>query len=127
MKNMELYKCDNCETGGIVEVVVPLECNDGMKGFTKLEAKSEDASTEKHVPFIEEHPDGYIVKVGKETAHPMTEAHYIQFIELLIDDNRLYRVYLKPTDEPMACFKVAKGEKVAAREYCNLHGLWADK
>ena len=68
-----------------------------------------------------------ILEHGKETEHPMTEAHYIQFIELLIDDNRLYRVYLKPGDKPLACFTVAKGEKVAAREYCNIHGLWKDR
>ncbi len=124
MKELDILKCNSC--GGVVEVVTPV-CDDALKNFTKLEAKSEDASTEKHVPFIEEFEDGYVVKVGKETEHPMTEEHYIQFIELLIDDNRLYRVYLKPGDKPLACFTVSKGEKVAAREYCNLHGLWKDK
>ena len=124
MEKMAIYKCDTCK--GVVEVVTPV-CDEALKGFSRLEEKTEDATTEKHVPFIEEHEDGYVVKVGKETEHPMTEEHYIQFIELLIDDNRLYRVYLKPREKPMACFTVSKGEKVAAREYCNIHGLWKDK
>jgi superoxide reductase len=122
MGKMEMYKCNTCKM--IVEIAVSDDCTDALSGMTKLEAKTEDATQEKHVPYIEEHPDGYVVKVGKEQAHPMTEAHYIQFIELLIDDDKLYRKYLKPGDEPLACFKVEKGEKVSAREYCNVHGLW---
>lgn len=88
-----------------------------------IQERTEDATTEKHVPYIEEKEDGYLVKVGKETAHPMVEAHYIQFIELWVDEF-LYRKYLKPTEAPEVYFKVPKGKNVVAREYCNLHGLW---
>jgi superoxide reductase len=52
----------------------------------------------------------------------MTEEHYIEWIEL-IADGKVYREYLKPDMEPSAEFCV-KAEKVQAREYCNLHGLW---
>lgn len=92
-----------------------------------LEAKTADVAVEKHVPYIQEMEDGYLVKVGKETTHPMTEEHWIEFIELEIDNTKLYRYYLKPVDTPEAYFKVPKGEKVVAREYCNLHGLWESK
>lgn len=68
----------------------------------------EDASTEKHVPYVEEQEKGYLVKVGKETAHPMQEAHYIQFIEIVVDDNKLYRKYLNPGEAPEAFFAVEK-------------------
>lgn len=99
---------------------------ENLEGFEVLEEKTADSSTEKHVPFIIETEEGYIVKVGETTAHPMTEAHYIQFIELYVDDYVL-RKYLKPTDKPEAEFKTTKGTKVFAKEYCNLHGLWKSK
>jgi len=54
--------------------------------------------------------------------HPMEEKHYIEWIELISDEHS-YRVYLAPGQEPKAFFPV-KAEKVQAREYCNLPGLW---
>lgn len=134
MKKFDILKCKECS--GLIEVVLDVCCEekcceDGSCGemhheqkFEKLEEKTADSTVEKHVPFIEEHNDGYVVKIGKETAHPMTAEHYIQFIEIIIDGDRLYRKYLKPGDEPMACFKVEKGKEVVAREHCNIHGLW---
>jgi superoxide reductase len=89
-----------------------------------LEEFTADQTKEKHVPYVEEKEDGYYVRVGKEQDHPMTEAHYILFIELIIDGERLHRQYLKPGQKPEAYFKVEKGSEVVAREYCNLHGLW---
>ncbi len=89
-----------------------------------IEAKTDDVTTEKHVPYIEELADGYLVKVGKEVAHPMTEEHWIEFIELIVDGNKVYRQFLTPNDKPEAVFKVEKSNDVVAREYCNLHGLW---
>lgn len=121
MKKFDIFKCKDCPT--VIEALLECGC-DTIEGFEKLEEKTADASLEKHVPYIEEHEDGYLVKVGKETAHPMKEDHYIQFIEIIIDGDRLYRKYLKPGDEPLACFKVIKGSNVVAREYCNIHGLW---
>ena len=94
-----------------------------LEGFEALEEKTADSSTEKHVPFIIETENGYLVKVGETVDHPMTEAHWIQFIELTVG-NRVYRKYLSPTDKPEASFEVEKGDVVVAREYCNLHGLW---
>ena len=57
----------------------------------------------------------------------MLEAHYIEFIELIIDGDKLYRKYLNPGDEPEAFFEIAKGKDVVAREYCNIHGLWKNR
>ncbi|MGL6063514.1 MAG: desulfoferrodoxin family protein [Fusobacteriaceae bacterium] len=125
MKRYDMFKCEKTNT--VIEILVSEEACNEIHGFTKLEEKTQDASTEKHVPYVEEHEEGYFVKVGKETAHPMTEEHYIQFIEIVIDGDRLYRKYLKPGEEPAACFKVKKGTSVVAREYCNIHGLWKNK
>jgi superoxide reductase len=104
----------------LLEVV---QGNGTVEGYEVLDEKTADAATEKHVPYIEETAEGYLVKVGENTPHPMTEAHWINFIELTVGDN-VYRRYLNPGDAPEAEFKVEKSDEVFAREYCNLHGLW---
>lgn len=120
-KRSEIYKCDIC--GNIVDVLIGKTaalvcCGQNM---TKLEANTTDAATEKHVPVIEATPDSVKVKVGS-VEHPMTEEHYIEWIEI-IADNKLYRKYLTPQDKPEACFCI-KAENIIARAHCNLHGLW---
>jgi superoxide reductase len=52
----------------------------------------------------------------------MEQTHYIEWIEV-IADGRAYRKFLHPGEAPEATFEL-KAEKVTAREYCNLHGLW---
>lgn len=126
MNKNDLLKCKEC--GMIMEIVsLGKECGIAKPEVEVLEAKTQDAATEKHVPYVEERENGYLVKVGKEAKHPMLEAHYIEFIELIIDGDKLYRKYLNPGDEPEAFFEIAKGKDVVAREYCNIHGLWKNK
>jgi len=81
-----------------------------------------DASQEKHVPVIEKTKNGVKVKVGS-IPHPMEETHWIEWVELKVD-GEIYKKFLKPGDKPEVEFPV-KGKKLSAREYCNLHGLWA--
>lgn len=117
----EVYKCTVC--GNIVAVVTtgkgilhccgaPMEqmCENGV-----------DAAQEKHVPVIEKNGDCVTVCVGS-LAHPMQDEHFIEWIEILADGVS-YRQFLKPGDEPKACFTVTASEFIA-RAYCNLHGLW---
>lgn len=122
-KKLGVYKCEHC--GNIVQVFVegaaPLFCC-GQE-MTYMEEKTADHTTEKHVPFVEETKNGYKVKVGENTAHPMVEKHYIMWIELIINDLVL-RKYLNPGDLPEAEFICKKADNVTAREYCNLHGHW---
>lgn len=126
MNKNDLLKCKEC--GMIMEVVsLGKECGAAKPEVEVLEAKTQDAATEKHVPYVEERENGYLVKVGKEAKHPMLEAHYIEFIELIVDGDKLYRKYLNPGDEPEAFFEIAKGKDVVAREYCNIHGLWKNR
>lgn len=120
-KLLEVYKCEVC--GNIVEMVHAGKgqlvcCNQPMKLLTE---NTTDAANEKHVPVIEKLKDGFRVKVG-EVQHPMMDAHYIEWIEL-IADGMVYRKFLKPGDIPEATFSVS-ATTVSAREYCNLHGLW---
>lgn len=126
MNKNDLLKCKEC--GMIMEIVsLGKECGVAKPEVEVLEAKTQDAATEKHVPYVEERENGYLVKVGKEAKHPMLETHYIEFIELIIDGDKLYRKYLNPGDEPEAFFEIAKGKDVVAREYCNIHGLWKNR
>ena len=74
-KRNEVYKCPEC--GNIVEVLVPTDKE--VCGFKLLKENTTDAATEKHVPVVEKIDGGYRVTVG-EVEHPMTEAHYIQWI-----------------------------------------------
>ena len=118
----QIYKCEIC--GNIVEIIHTgvgslVCCNEEMK---LLDEKTEDSSVEKHVPFIEKTDGEILVKVGQNQDHPMTEEHYIEWIQLIADDVT-YRKFLKPGDKPQAKFNVT-ADKVSAREYCNVHGLW---
>jgi superoxide reductase len=121
VKLNQVYKCGLC--GNIVEVVHASAgelvcCGQPM---TLLQENTTDAATEKHVPVIEKSGDSITVSVGS-VEHPMLEEHLIEFIEL-IADGRVYRKFLNPGEKPQATFKIS-AEKVEAREYCNLHGLW---
>ena len=117
----EIYKCELC--GNIVEVVNvgggDLVCCG--KEMVLMEEKTADSSTEKHVPLIEKIDGGYKVTVGS-SLHPMTDEHWIQWIELLAD-GKVYKQFLNPGDQPVAEFCI-EADKVSAREYCNVHGLW---
>lgn len=120
-KQLEVYKCDIC--GNIVEVLHGgagelVCCGQPMKQMTE---NTVDAAKEKHVPVIEFGNGSITVKVGS-VPHPMEEKHYIEWIELLAD-GKAYRQFLKPGDKPEATFAIS-AKQVAAREYCNLHGLW---
>ncbi|MBC8525251.1 MAG: desulfoferrodoxin [Candidatus Cloacimonetes bacterium] len=121
-KRMEIYKCDIC--GNIVEMLHGgkgelICCGKPMK---LMKEKTEDSAVEKHVPFIKKEDRKVIVKVGENTAHPMEEKHYIEWIELLVD-GKSYKQFLNPGDKPEAEFYV-EGKEISAREYCNIHGLW---
>lgn len=118
---LAVNKCRVC--GNIVEIVHEgggrlVCCDQPMQAVIE---NTVDASKEKHVPVITKLDSGYQVRVGSVT-HPMEEKHYIEWIELLAD-GVAYRRFLKPGDAPEAVFQVRAAE-VAARAYCNLHGLW---
>jgi superoxide reductase len=86
-----------------------------------LKEKREDVGQEKHVPVIEKAGARAKVKVGS-IPHPMEENHYIEWVEI-IADGKSCRKFLNPGDKPEAEFEI-KAEKIEAREYCNVHGLW---
>jgi superoxide reductase len=117
----QIYRCNVC--GNIVEVLHSGQgelvcCGQPME---LLQAKTADEGKEKHVPVIEASDKGVKVKVGG-VPHPMEEKHYIEWVEVITDGDGC-RQFLKPGGKPAAEFDI-KSKKVAAREYCNIHGLW---
>jgi superoxide reductase len=120
-KRHEVYKCGVC--GNIIEVLHAGKGNLVCCGqpMNLLVENTVDAAKEKHVPVIETVEGGVKVKVG-EVPHPMEEKHWIEWVEI-IADGKTYRQYLNPGETPEATFNVT-ADKITAREYCNIHGLW---
>jgi superoxide reductase len=117
----QIFKCKIC--GHIVEILHTGEgtlvcCGQSME---LLPEKTADVGMEKHVPVIEKTATGIKVKVGS-VPHPMEDKHYIEWIQIFAD-GKIGRKFLKPGDKPEAEFDI-KVEKISAREYCNVHGLW---
>ena len=120
-ERLQIYACEKC--GNVVEVVHGAGgklvcCGQPM---TLLKENSVDAAKEKHVPVVKEIENGVKVKVGS-APHPMEEKHYIEWIEV-ITDGKADRQFLNPGDGPKAEFCIS-ASGLAARAYCNLHGLW---
>jgi superoxide reductase len=117
----QIYKCNVC--GNIVEILYAgggelVCCGQPMQ---LLEEKTQDQGFEKHMPQVGKTETGVKVIVGS-VPHPMEEAHYIQWIEVLAD-GQVYRHFLKPGDKPETEFTLS-AEDIRARAYCNVHGLW---
>ncbi len=120
-ERLQIYNCEIC--GHIVEILHEGKgelvcCGQPMKLFVE---NTVDAAREKHVPVLEKVGGGVKVMLGS-VAHPMEEKHYIEWIEIIVDE-KAYRQFLKPGDAPEARFDI-DADNITARAYCNLHGLW---
>jgi len=118
---MEVYKCMKC--GNIVEVLHQgngdlICCEEKM---ILVDANTVEASKEKHIPFIEEKENENIIRIG-ETPHPMTNDHYIEWIEVMTDRENI-KIFLSPGDKAEISLH-KRYNIVSVRAYCNLHGLW---
>lgn len=118
----QVYKCNIC--GNIVEVVHSgggelVCCGQSME--LQKEKMEENEGKEKHIPVIEKNENGIKVLVGS-VSHPMEDDHYIEWIELIAEDQNIKK-FLKPGDSPEAFFKF-DGDNFSVRIYCNLHGPW---
>ncbi|MBR5901304.1 desulfoferrodoxin [bacterium] len=123
MSELKFYICKHC--GNIIAFAkasgVPVVCC-GEK-MEELVPNTTDAAVEKHVPVVSVEDGKVVVTVGS-VAHPMTEAHYIEWIAVQTKNGN-QRKALTPSDEPKAEFPLLPGDEVIQTlAYCNLHGLW---
>ena len=124
---MKFFVCKHC--GNFVAMIhdagVPMVCCG--ENMTEVVANSVDAAQEKHVPVVDCAPGNkLIVKVGS-VAHPMTEAHSIEWIYVETEKGGQRRI-LAPGEKPEATFVIDEdNQAVAVYAYCNLHGLWVTK
>ena len=122
-KRFEIYKCEIC--GNVVEILDGgagslVCCGEEMK---HLSAQTEETMKEKHKPVLTIIDKDVTIKVG-EIPHPMTEEHYIEFIEAIsLDGKYLKRKYLEPKEAAELKF-VCNSNTMKTRELCNIHGLW---
>jgi len=120
-KYADFYHCELC--GQVVSIVqegsTSLVCCG--QPMNLLEAKTQGAGEEKHVPVIEANGKSTTIKVGS-APHVMTSEHYISFIEVKTKDGKSARAKL--TDKPEAVFNIEAEDIESVYEYCNLHGLW---
>ncbi|MFH1661734.1 MAG: desulfoferrodoxin family protein [Candidatus Falkowbacteria bacterium] len=134
-KMHEIYKCEVC--GNITEVLHTgvgelVCCGQQMKLITEITENSQNAQKDlmdKHLPVIKELPasacrvkDGVKITIG-EVEHPMSEEHHIEWIEIIVEDGKRGKRFLKHGEKPEADFYTRK-DVIGARAYCNVHGLW---
>ncbi|MFW6285589.1 MAG: desulfoferrodoxin [Nanoarchaeota archaeon] len=121
----EIYKCEVC--GNIVKILNTGEgelvcCNQPMQ---IQEENTINTSKEKHVPFIKIQDDIIYIQIG-ETMHPMEEKHYIEWIEVITDNDITLKKQLNPNQKPKAEFIIPINSQILqVRAYCNIHKLWS--
>ena len=120
----QVYKCEIC--GNIVEIIHAgmgqlVCCGQPMR---LLKEETKEQLKEKHLPVIKFNEKGIEIEIGK-VLHPMEENHFIEWIEISTEKGTSKK-FLNPGEKPRAQFFV-KSNKIKARAYCNVHGLWAKK
>jgi superoxide reductase len=120
---LQIYKCSIC--GNLVQILQEgdgdLVCCGKEMELMGIQYNTNELG-EKHTPKIE-------IKDGKKyvnvIGHPMTDEHYIQFIETYTKDkNELHLKFFYPNQVPEMESKL-EGE-YSSIEYCNIHNLWGD-
>ena len=120
--NQRFYVCKHCGNmiGMIFASGVPIICCG--EPMTEMIAHDADEGYEKHIPVVKVDGDKVDVVVGS-VEHPMTEAHFIEWIYLQTK-NGGQRKALKAGDRPAVSFTLTDDAPVCVFAYCNLHGLW---
>ena len=125
-EKFDLYKCQVC--GNVVQVLLNgvgqlVCCEQPMTNMVPREESGNELA-EKHTPVIEQDENKRFVRLRMR---PMTEEHYIQFIEVYTKDKKnLHLKFLEPNES--AEFDITNFEKdLETLELCNIHGLWRGK
>lgn len=125
-EKLSLYKCSVC--GNLVQVILPaggeLVCCG--KPMTHLEPKnnSDEMLEEKHVPYFIHDNNNEYIQIGS-TLHPMSNEHFIQFVEVFSQDkNKVILQYFSPDEKPIMNLDASLAKNCSSLAYCNIHGLW---
>ena len=125
-EKFDLYKCQVC--GNVVQVLLNgvgqlVCCEQPMTNMIPREESGNELA-EKHTPVIEHEENKRFVRLRM---HPMSEEHYIQFIEVYTKDKKnLHLKFLEPNE--IAEFDITNFEdELETLELCNIHGLWRGK
>ncbi len=122
---LQIYKCNIC--GNLIQVLYEGEgslicCGKEME-LMGIQYDNNELG-EKHTPKIEIKDGEKYVNVF---AHPMTNEHYIQFIETYAKDkSELHLKFFNPDETPEMKVKLDNMEEFVSVEYCNIHHLWGD-
>lgn len=123
-EKFNILKCNIC--GQIIQILEPnlgelVCCNEPMETLKPNLEENNHELKEKHIPIIEE-MDGKKFVTLKH--HPMTNEHYIQFIEAYTKDkNELHIKFFEPSE--IAKFDISYlNNNIEMQELCNIHGLW---
>lgn len=121
---LQIYKCNIC--GNLVQVFQEGDgnlvcCGQEMELMNIQYDLTEKG--EKHTPKTEIRENQKFVSV---IGHPMSEEHYIQFIETFNNDKtELHLKFFKPNETPEMNISFMS-EDINSVEYCNIHNLWGD-
>ena len=125
-EKLEFYKCPICEN--LVQVILDgagelVCCGETMEKLIPHHNDNDEIS-EKHIPQFEKQKDKNVITLKY---HPMTNEHFIQFIEVYKKDkSRFCLKYLNPNEN--AEFDIhCPDDDIGAFEHCNIHGLWENK
>ena len=118
---MRLFKCEIC--GNFVELLKDgggtlVCCGQDM---TEVLLSTEETTYEKHIPVVTKDGNKLTVQVGS-TIHPMTEAHYIEWIAV-VEGSKITKKNLNPNEQPIVEFDV-DSDTYEVYAYCNLHGFY---
>jgi len=121
---LQIYKCEIC--GNLVLILNEGEGNLVCCGQEmELQTIKYDTTElgEKHTPKISTKDGKKCVNV---IGHPMTNEHYIQFIETISENRKeVYLKFFSPEEIPEADISFMPKESYSL-EYCNIHGLWGE-
>ena len=122
---LQIYKCNIC--GNLVQVFIEgdgnLVCCGQEMELMGIQYDTNELG-EKHTPKVE-------IKEGKKfvnvIGHPMTDEHYIQFIETYTTDKKeLHLKFFAPEEIPEMEAGLSDTDKFSSIEFCNIHKLWGD-
>jgi len=120
----QIYKCSIC--GNLVQILQEGEgnlicCGEEME-LMNVQYDSNELG-EKHAPKREDRDGKVFVNVK---SHPMTNEHYIQFIEAYTKDKKeLQLKFIEPDEVPEMEIKL--NDDFESLEFCNIHHLWGNK